>query len=271
MKFCKNCGRMIGDNEQCTCGLGADSGVPEQQGYPAQQYPQMQQPGGFPQMQPPAAFPQPGAAQAAENPKRKTGIIMVAAALMIAVIGGLVWFLFLRTEGCEQPVKDYFSAINKKNYKACTNTWTTEYMFESLADYSFDGDISECRRSFNEYCTDMADEMRDFFEEGEAEWGVQNISYSYKIKSKDQLSSSDLRDIEDENDFLYRENELKEGYELKLTVTVKGSGKSDTADGCITVVKSSKEGWKILPESADGFKFTQFYDAEDLISDCMDF
>ncbi|MBQ8920544.1 MAG: hypothetical protein IJ060_12430 [Oscillospiraceae bacterium] len=271
MKFCKNCGRVIGDNEQCQCGFGTEDAAPPVQEYPAQQqYPQMQQPAGFPQPQPAFGHMQ-KPAPAAANPKKKTGIVMITAAILLAAAGALVWFLFLHTADYEQPVKDYFSGINKKNYKTCTNTWTTEYMFESLAEYSFEGSISECRSSFNEFCSDMTEEMEDFYEDCEEDWGVKNISYSYKITDKEKLSRDDLRDIEEENSFMYRENELKEGYELKLKVTVKGSGESDSATGTVMVVKSSREGWKLVAESADGFEFTKFTDAEDMITACMDF
>ncbi len=279
MKFCKNCGRMIGDNEQCPCGFGDSASVPgAAHGYPVQQpfaETQPQPTGAYPQNQPagfPPVYPAQTAAAAAAKPKKKTGLIVVLAILMLGMIGGGIWFFVQRggSGSYETPVKEFFSGINKKNFKTCADTWTTDYLFKSLANHTFDGSVSECKKSFQEYCSKMNDEMEDFFEDCEDEWNVRSISYSYSIEAKDKLSARDLRDLEEDYDLLYQSNELKEGYELKIKVTVKGSGKSDSATGYFTVVKSSKEGWKLLPDAANEFKFTEFKDAEDLIEDCLD-
>ena len=271
MKFCKNCGRVIGDNEQCTCGLGANAADPQQQMYSApQQYPQTQQFGGYPQGQP-AGIPQMSGypQQAAAKPGRKTGIILILTALLLAAGLG-VWTVFFRTAGYEKPVEQLFKGINSRNFKTCCDAWVTDYMYQSLADYSFDGDISACRNSFNEYCTEMKDEMQDFFAEREDDWDVKNIKYSYSIEGKSKLSSSDLRDIEEDTRFFYRDSELKEGYELEVTVTVKSSGGSDSAKGYLIVVRG-RDGWKLVPDYNDGFSFSEFKDAEEIIEACLDF
>ncbi len=288
MAFCKYCGNPIAEGGQCTCAeaaaeandqiLGAAPAVippvqsnpaPQQFGaqqFGAQQFGAQNTPAEFMQPQPPAP------AAAAANPNKKKGIIIAAAAVLLAVIGVLVWFLFLRGESepevadYEQPVSQLFNGINQKDGRLCMESMATDHWKNYKTEYRYDGDKSRFNDYYDDLCDRMTENLEEFFEEAADGWNVEKIKYSYRITGKTRLDEYELRDFEDED--LYESDELTAGYELKVKMTVKGDDRSESSNGTLKVVKCS-EGWKLVPESNQGFRFSRFDDAEDVLSMIM--
>ncbi|MBQ8920542.1 MAG: hypothetical protein IJ060_12440 [Oscillospiraceae bacterium] len=276
MAFCKYCGRPLGAGEQCHCvqtaaeannRIFAAGSAP---GYPVQQ-PEMQQP-----VQPIGGDVQPdGAGKTAENPKKKTGIIIIAAAVLLVIAGILVWLLFLRGNGSgsnvpdyEKPVSQLFKGINQKDYSICADSIYTDYFLRQWADEDYDGDMSECREQYREGCERLTGRIEEFYDEAEAGWNADRISYSYKIIAKIRLDEDDLGNIEDRWDDIFRSGELTAGYKLKIRMTVKADDRKESSDGFMTVVKTD-DGWRLVRRSNENFDFSRLVDAEDLINLCI--
>ncbi|MBQ8920543.1 MAG: hypothetical protein IJ060_12435 [Oscillospiraceae bacterium] len=279
MAFCKYCGRPLGAGEQCHCAQTAAEAnnrifaAGSAPGYPVQQpvQPEMQQ-----AVQPIGGDAQPdGAGKAAENPKKKTGIIIIAAAVLLLIVGILVWLLFLRGNGSgsdvssyETPVSQFFKGINQKDYRICIESITTERFYRQRADERYDGDLAEFKEYFRERCESKSSRIENFYEEAQEGWNADRISYSYRISGKERLDDYELREIEDDYEEIYEYRELSSGYRLNVKVTVKADDKSETSSGYLTVVKTN-DGWRLVPESDEGFDFDRLVDAEDLIHACM--
>ncbi len=304
MIFCKYCGRQLADGEQCTCpealnaAAAANSQIlsagtdrsnipPEQQNpyrkmlgeYDRQNLP-VQQQAGYPQF-PPQGYPnangfqQADAAAVSAQPaqKKKTGIIIAAAAVLLALIGFLVWFFALRdtVPDYEKPIKSMFDSINQRDYKAGKDALLTTHYFEWWTDYKFDGDNAECRSYYKELCADYSESMVEYFDEAADELDTKSskIQYSYSVVSKEKLDRDELENLEDRFYKFYDTGDLKEGYRLKVKITFTAGKESKTSKGYISVVNVRKDGWKLVPESADDFDFGE-YDADDMIDVILD-
>ena len=294
MAFCKYCGRQLADGEQCTCpealnaAAAANSQIlsagtdrsnipPEQQNLYGQQQAGHQQipPQGYPDAN---GIQQADAAAVTAKPaqKKKTGIIIAAAAVLLALIGFLVWFFALRGESgsvpdYEKPIKTMIDAINQRDFKAGKDAVLTSHFFELWANDDYSGDVSECRSYYKELCADYSERMVEYFDEAADELDTKSskIQYSYSVVSKEKLDRDELENLEDRFYKFYDTGDLKEGYRLKLKVTFTAGKESKTSRGYISVVNVRKDGWKLVPESADEFDFGE-YDADDMIDVILD-
>ncbi len=268
MNYCEYCGRPLGEGEQCACRGAADAAAAEANNrilaaaVPVTPPPvPAVQTGSIPQ-EPAAEFMQPQPAAAAAKPKssRKTGIIIAGAAALLAVIGVLLWFFVLR-DSYEKPLKQYFKGLNQFDFKKSAEAVLTDHWYTYAAERYTDGDVDEIKEKLK----DMWDEMEDEYED------VEDLEFSYKIVRKKKLKTDKLEEIEEKWQDFFEPGELKEGYQLKVRVTIDGDERAESNTGYYTVVRSEKEGWRLLSNSCKEFSFSRYDDAHGAMVDAIDF
>ena len=292
MTYCEFCGRQLENGERCRCrsavkpdaaaeinGIFASAAQTDPffhapQDVPVRRERQQEIPSAafeaeqIPQPVQPVIPEEPPEQTAAVKSKKKSGILLTAAAFLLALTGFLVWFFVFRdtTPDCEKPLKQFFQGINQRDYRICKEQVLTDRFFrESAGIYGMTEE--ELRKNFRERCKTQSEEMDDWFEEASERWDVDKGAFklSYSVLSKNKMSRNDLREIETvQCPNFYESGELKEGYLLKIRVTVKAGMESESARGAVSVVRSEKEGWMLMPDSSDGFGF-YLADVGDLI------
>ena len=297
MTYCEFCGRQLENGERCRCrsavkpdaaaeinGIFASAAQTDPffhapQDVPVRRERQQEipsaafEPEQIPQPVQPVIPEEPPEQTAAVKSKKKSGILLTAAAFLLALTGFLVWFFALRdtVPDYEKPIKSMFDSINQRDYKAGKDALLTTHYFEWWTDYKFDGDNAECRSYYKELCADYSERMVEYFDEAADELDTKSskIQYSYSVVSKEKLDRDELENLEDRFYKFYDTGDLKEGYRLKLKVTFTAGKESKTSRGYISVVNVRKDGWKLVPESADDFDFGE-YDADDMIDVILD-
>ena len=215
-KVCPNCNTNLADDAQfCgNCGLNF-SNVAAQQTTPVEQA---------------------DAAAITPDKNKMIGMIACASGGVIALIIIISIIVGVASSGYKGVVKDYFKAIQKKDFELMMETMPKEQA-EIIEDMLDSTDTSS-----NKY-------MNELYDNAEEEFG-KKFKFSVKFTDKEKYSKEDLKDLNKE----YKDNDMKlnatKAYELTCEITVKSKDGKDTADGEFLVAKT-KDGWVILEQDID--------------------
>ena len=78
----------------------------------------------------------------------------------------------------------------------------------------------------------------------------------FSFEDKKELSDKKLESYEDNYDDYYDADvEISKGYEVDVTLKIKGKDDDDETDMTFTVLKIKGEGWKLYPGSFISFLF----------------
>lgn len=155
--------------------------------------------------------------------------IIVSVILISLIFGG----------GYKSAIDNYFEGFedtNAKKFMKAMPECQIEYLQESLKDYSkFD--------SLAEYFEYLLEEALNKIED---EYG-DDISISYEIKDKEELSEKELKDIRKRLENNYDNDDVKvtKGYEVEITAEIKGDDNSDEEDITVKVAKVDGD-WCII-------------------------
>ncbi|MDE6148471.1 MAG: zinc ribbon domain-containing protein [Ruminococcus sp.] len=161
--------------------------------------------------------------------KKSTAILLggILAGIIIIVI--LISLIF--GGGYKSAIDNYFEGLEDANAKKFMNAMPEcqiEYLEKSFEDY----DEYDSLKEYFEYLLEVAlDEVED-------EYG-DDISISYEIKDKEELSDKELKDIRKELRSNYDNNdvEVTKGYEVEISAEIKGDDDSDNMDMTLKVAK----------------------------------
>lgn len=147
--------------------------------------------------------------------------IIILAILISLIFGG----------GYKSAIDNYFEGFedtNAKKFMKAMPECQIEYLEESLKDYSKFDSLTE----YFEYCLEEA------LNKIEDEYG-DDISISYEIKDKQELSEKELKDIRKRLENNYDNDDVKvtKGYEVEITAEIKGDDNSDEEDITVKVAK----------------------------------
>lgn len=177
-----------------------------------------------------------------------TAGIAVAAVLFFVLIGAL----FNLGDSYKDPVKNYFSAMEKGSGKKLQKAYgdtivdAMDDMFEEEDVYEDEEDIDDIDDAFDYLAEEQHDSLVD-------EYG-KNIRIKHKITDKEKLDKDELKDIEKSLKEMFDEKcKVKKGYELEVEATIKGKDGKDTADEKITVIKLDGD-W-VMYDEALGYMF----------------
>lgn len=205
MAFCKFCGSEIPEGASCNC---AES-------------------------QAQAAAP---AAEASAS-SNKTGLIVVGAALVIALILIISIISSIAGGGYKKPINEFEKALNKCDGERLAECMMTKDMLKEAEDEDFD-ELDE-----------MLEMLVEFAEE---EYG-DDVKFTIKVDDKEKLDKDDLKDIEESYEDMYDEKiDVKKGYEVTAEMTVKGDDGKDSEDIELTVIKVKGEGWLLTQDLMSG-------------------
>lgn len=205
MAFCKFCGSEIPEGASCNC---AES-------------------------QAQAAAP---AAEASAS-SNKTGLIVVGAALVIALILIISIISSIAGGGYKKPINEFEKALNKCDGERLAECMMTKDMLKEAEDEDFD-ELDE-----------MLEMLVEFAEE---EYG-DDVKFTIKVDDKEKLDKDDLEDIEESYEDMYDEKiKVKKGYEVTAEMTVKGDDGKDSEDIELTVIKVKGEGWLLTQDLMSG-------------------
>lgn len=156
----------------------------------------------------------------------------------IAMIGGIVAavvvvlfvLISLISGGYKSPIKNYFNGLQKCNSKTYLKAFP-EFMKDDLEDKYTD-----------EYLEDRKESMEDTYGD--------KVKYSYKIVDKTKMTKDEIKDAKKALEKMYKDEKinLKEGYQVCVKVTVKGSDKKATSYTTFEVYKLNGK-WVTFPTS----------------------
>lgn len=165
------------------------------------------------------------------------------AILLGGILAGIIVLVILISlifgGGYKSAIDNYFEGFedtNAKKFMKAMPECQIEYLEESLKDYSkFD--------SLAEYFEYLLEEALNKIED---EYG-NDISISYEIKDKEELSEKELKDIRKRLENNYDNDDVKvtKGYEVEITAEIKGDDNSDEEDITVKVAKVDGD-WCII-------------------------
>ncbi len=165
------------------------------------------------------------------------------AILLGGILAGIIVLVILISlifgGGYKSAIDNYFEGFedtNAKKFMKAMPECQIEYLQESLKDYSkFD--------SLAEYFEYLLEEALNKIED---EYG-DDISISYEIKDKEELSEKELKDIRKRLENNYDNDDVKvtKGYEVEITAEIKGDDNSDEEDITVKVAKVDGD-WCII-------------------------
>lgn len=165
------------------------------------------------------------------------------AILLGGILAGIIVLVILISlifgGGYKSAIDNYFEGFedtNAKKFMKAMPECQIEYLEESLKDYSkFD--------SLAEYFEYLLEEALNKIED---EYG-DDISISYEIKDKEELSEKELKDIRKRLENNYDNDDVKvtKGYEVEITAEIKGDDNSDEEDITVKVAKVDGD-WCII-------------------------
>ena len=165
------------------------------------------------------------------------------AILLGGILAGIIVLVILISlifgGGYKSAIDNYFEGFEDTNAKKIMKAMPEcqiEYLEESLKDYSkFD--------SLAEYFEYLLEEALNKIED---EYG-DDISISYEIKDKEELSEKELKDIRKRLENNYDNDDVKvtKGYEVEITAEIKGDDNSDEEDITVKVAKVDGD-WCII-------------------------
>ena len=147
--------------------------------------------------------------------------IIIMVLILSALFGG----------GYKSAISNYFEGFedaDAEKFMKSMPKCQVEYLEKSLKDYDkYD--------SFKEYFQYIIEEALD---EAEDKYG-DDISISYEINNKKDLSDKELRDIRKRLKSNYQDNDVDvtKGYEVEITVKIKGDDDSEKEDSTLKVAK----------------------------------
>ena len=170
----------------------------------------------------------------AAKPSNTANIIIIAGlVIVLLVILGIV--SAIAGGGYKKPVKNFEKALNKCDGELIAEAMLTDDMIDEL-----DDDIDEL--------DDMLEMLVEFAED---EYG-KNVKFSIDINDKEKLDKDELEDIADEYEDQFDEKvKISKGYELDVTIKVKGKDGKDEEDSSLYVIKIKGEGWKLAADSIE--------------------
>lgn len=157
------------------------------------------------------------------------------AILLGGILAGIIILVILISlifgGGYKSAIDNYFEGFedtNAKKFMKAMPECQIEYLEESLKDYSKFDSLAE----YFEYCLEEA------LNKIEDEYG-NDISISYEIKDKEELSEKELKDIRKRLENNYDNDDVKvtKGYEVQITAEIKGDDNSDEEDITVKVAK----------------------------------
>lgn len=157
------------------------------------------------------------------------------AILLGGILAGIIILVILISlifgGGYKSAIDNYFEGFedtNAKKFMKAMPECQIEYLEESLKDYSKFDSLAE----YFEYCLEEA------LNKIEDEYG-DDISISYEIKDKEELSEKELKDIRKRLENNYDNDDVKvtKGYEVQITAEIKGDDNSDEEDITVKVAK----------------------------------
>lgn len=157
------------------------------------------------------------------------------AILLGGILAGIIIIVILISlifgGGYKSAIDNYFEGFedaDAKKFMKAMPECQIEYLEESLKDYSKFDSLTE----YFEYCLEEA------LNKIEDEYG-DDISISYEIKDKEELSEKELKDIRKRLENNYDNDDVKvtKGYEVEITAEIKGDDNSDEEDITVKVAK----------------------------------
>ena len=239
-KFCTSCGAELNDNATFCTNCGAQLGSqPQQPGANAQTTQNFQ--GGAAAAATPADNVKKavnGAINKVNDSKYKNYIIVGVAGVLVIVLV-IVLLCILLGGGYKKPIDNFVKVCEKGDGKAY------EAMMITVDDDDDDDD------------TDYDEEAEKIQEKIEKKYG-EDVSVSYEIKKKKQIDDDDLDDI---NDLLDGDKEIKDAYTLKVKFKFKGDDESGTETASLVVIKyDGKWGFMYNPYSTIFSGYSSFSD-----------
>ncbi len=167
-----------------------------------------------------------GKEPAGDNKKK----IAMIGGIVAAVVVALFVIISLISGGYKSPIKNYFNGLQKCNSKTYLKAFP-EFMKDDLEDKYTD-----------EYLEKKKDNAEDTYGD--------KVKYSYKVIDKTKLSKDELKDSKKALEKLYKDEKinLKEGYQVCVKVTIKGSDKKATSYETFVVYKLNGK-WVTFPSS----------------------
>ena len=165
------------------------------------------------------------------------------AILLGGILAGIIVLVILISlifgGGYKSAIDNYFEGFedtNAKKFMKAMPECQIEYLEESLKDYSKFNSLAE----YFEYLLEEA------LNKIEDEYG-DDISISYEIKDKEELSEKELKDIRKRLENNYDNDDVKvtKGYEVEITAEIKGDDNSDEEDITVKVAKVDGD-WCII-------------------------
>ena len=161
--------------------------------------------------------------------KRRTALMLSGILAGIIIIVLILSALF--GGGYKSAISNYFEGFedaDAEKFMKSMPKCQVEYLEKSLKDYDkYD--------SFKEYFQYIIEEALD---EAEDKYG-DDISISYEINNKKDLSDKELKDIRKRLRNNYQDNDVDvtKGYEVEITVKIKGDDDSEKEDSTLKVAK----------------------------------
>ncbi len=181
-----------------------------------------------------------------KNPLVKYAVAALSVALAIILI-----LILIANTGYRKAVNDMERFLNG-NFKKIETLAPDEY-WQDLADY-YSHDVDKMLKNIKRHCEKAyADNSEGF---------GKDFKYNIKIEDTTKVSSKKLKTIAKSlnEEYSIKETELKKAYELKIEISVKQDGKTDTTTKKVTVLKLGGSWYVADCYEDDGDVFVDFFD-----------
>lgn len=189
-------------------------------------------------------------AEEISNRNKTIGTAGIAAAAVLFFV--LIGALFNLGDSYKDPVKNYFTAMEKGSGKKLQKAYGDKIV-DGLDNLLEEEDVYEDEEDIDDI-DDVFDYMAEEYHDTLVDAYGKNIKVKYKITDKEKLDKDELKDIEKSlKEMLDEKCKVKKGYEIEVEATVKGKDGKDTDDQDITVIKLDGD-WVMYDETL-GYMF----------------
>lgn len=230
-KFCTNCGSVLDDQALFCTNCGAAAGDDPVEAAPVEAAP---------------AEAAPVEATPAGKPQLNFKLIGIAAAVLAVVII-LSCFIFpMLSTGPETAIKNMVAVMEGNDGKV--ENLLPDSIWEYIEDENDDFDMDD----FAEY---FAEETLEGLEDGYGD----GISISFDVEKKTALKDKKLEEIAEELSERYDidEDDVKEGYKMKVNMSIEGDEDDDEDESTVTVIKIGSK-WYVY-EMMSGVVYSALY------------
>lgn len=180
--------------------------------------------------------------------KKSNVAFPIVMCVIIFIIIGLIIFVksiisLVNNSGYRGPLTDYFESINDADGKAYYNSILTSEMAYELYGLGT-AEINAYYKAYSNYIEDLKEYLSEEFGD--------DITVSYKVNDNEQLQPGEIDELNERFDYISSMLNVQDGYEVNLSITIKGDDDKHTSKAYAQVLKINGKWVLFLLEGSFG-------------------